>query len=60
MCSSSDLGNLVHRNIELLRLEKTFKIIKSNCQISTTTFTIKPYPQVQISLFWVGNTLTLI
>jgi len=34
-----------HRIIESLRLEKTSKIIKSNCQPNTTT-SAKPCPEV--------------
>jgi len=34
-----------YRMIESLRLEKTSKIIKSNCQPNTTMPT-KPYPEV--------------
>lgn len=40
----SDVWN--YKFTELLRLENTFKIIKSNHQPSTTTFITKLYPQV--------------
>ena len=43
---------LIHRIIELLRLEKTSKIIKSNCQ-PITNVPAKPCPEVpHLHIFW--------